>query len=88
MVISIVALIAVSGYLLGRTFTESQRTHRQVDRIRQPICAVMYTALSHPPTTPAQAETRGDLLEAYGPTGLKCPKPLPVMLENENMEPK
>jgi hypothetical protein len=88
MVVSIVALIAATSYLLGQNLTENQRNQRQIDKIRQPICSIMYIGLSHPPATAAQAEVRGDYLNAYGPSGLKCPKPLPVLTANETEEPK
>lgn len=76
MVVSFVAVFAVIGYLLAGSFTETQRNQRQIDKVRLPLCSVMYTALSHAPATQAQANVRADYLRAYGPDGLKCPKPL------------
>ena len=76
MVISLVAILAVIGYLLQGSFTESHRNQRQIDKVRLPVCSIMYTALSHAPATQAQANVRADYLRAYGPDGLNCPKPL------------
>ena len=78
MAISIVGILLVVGYLLGGSLTEGHRNQKQIDKVRLPVCAVMYTALSHAPATQAQADVRRDYLQAYGPDGLKCPKPLPA----------
>ena len=78
-VASLVGILAVLGYLVALSSTENDRTRAQVDKIRQPVCAIMYTALSRPPSqsTQIQLEARREYLKAYGPTGLNCPRPLP-----------
>lgn len=80
MTVSIVTILAVVGYLLASTSTEGQRNQHQIDKVRIPLCSIIYTALSHAPATQAQASVRGDYLKAYGPDGLRCPKPLPPVL--------
>ncbi len=77
--VSLVSILAVLAWLVSSSLTENDRTQAQVDKIRQPVCAIMYTALSRPPSqsTPAQLEARREYLKAYGPTGLGCPRPLP-----------
>lgn len=80
MTVSIIAILAVIGYLLAGNFTESHRNQRQIDKVRLPVCSIMYTALSHAPQTRAQADVRKDYLTAYGPSGLNCPKPLPEVV--------
>lgn len=81
MTVSIVTILAVVGYLLSSNFTESHRNQQQIDKVRIPLCSIIYTALSHAPATQAQASVRGDYLKAYGPDGLRCPKQLPVVLQ-------
>lgn len=76
MTLSIIAILVAVGYLLASNATESHRNQVQIDKVRLPVCSIMYTALSHAPQTQAQANVRRDYLTAYGPDGLNCPKPL------------
>lgn len=77
MVVSLVCLFAAMTYLMGGALTETHRIDKRVDKVRQPVCSILFIGLSHPPATTAQAQVRKDYIEAYGKDGLNCPKPLP-----------
>lgn len=78
-VVSSIAVLASITYLMGGQFTETHRINNKVDKVRLPVCSIMYSALSRPPTnfTSAQLAARKDFIQAYGITGLNCPRPLP-----------
>jgi hypothetical protein len=80
MVVSLVALLLSTSYLIDRQLTETRRLNDKVNQVRFPVCSVMFSALSRVPaqSTPAQLQARPDLIKAYGPDGLKCPLPLPA----------
>jgi hypothetical protein len=69
---------------VDRGIARSHRIETAVDSVRQPLCTILYVALSRPAAglTSQQVEARVEYYRAYGPgtgdqPGLNCPKPLP-----------
>jgi hypothetical protein len=70
---------------VNRQIAQSRQIVKAVDSVRQPLCSILYVALSRPVVglTREQLQARVEYYRAYGPgtaqkPGLNCPRPLPT----------
>lgn len=72
--VSIMGVLAMITYLVIDGRNETARIDDRVDRVREPVCAVMYSSLNRPPidNNPETLQARQDYIKAYGPDGLRC----------------